>query len=146
MEADARELLYEGKAKRVYATGDPDLVIQHFKDDATAFNAQKRGTIASKGIVNCKMSEAFFTYLGGFDIPTHFVKRLSDRDMLVRRLEIGKFGLAWRARWEPEIYQHRLAFVQFETEFAVGKCCARYWMCISYGFSRTASSDLGYRA
>jgi phosphoribosylaminoimidazole-succinocarboxamide synthase len=82
------ELLYEGKAKQVYATDDPDLVIQHFKDDATAFNAQKRGTIESKGVVNCKMSEIFFTFLEGRGVPTHFVQRLSDRDMLVRRLEI----------------------------------------------------------
>jgi phosphoribosylaminoimidazole-succinocarboxamide synthase len=82
------QLLYEGKAKQVYATGDPDLVIQHFKDDATAFNAQKRGTIESKGIVNCKMSEVFFTFLEGRGVRTHFVERLSDRDMLVRRLDI----------------------------------------------------------
>jgi len=82
------KLLYEGKAKQVYATADPDLVIQHFKDDATAFNAQKRGTIESKGVVNCKMSEIFFTFLEGRGVRTHFVERLSDRDMLVRRLEI----------------------------------------------------------
>jgi phosphoribosylaminoimidazole-succinocarboxamide synthase len=85
---ETRELLYEGKAKRVYTTDDADLVIQHFKDDATAFNAQKRGTIASKGMLNCKMSEAFFTYLEGRGIHTHFVRRLSERDMLVRRLDI----------------------------------------------------------
>jgi phosphoribosylaminoimidazole-succinocarboxamide synthase len=82
------ELLYEGKAKQVYATADADLVIQHFKDDATAFNAQKRGTIHSKGILNNMMSESFFTYLEERGVPTHFVKRLSDRDMLVRRLDI----------------------------------------------------------
>jgi phosphoribosylaminoimidazole-succinocarboxamide synthase len=85
---ERRELLYEGKAKQVYATDDPDLVIQHFKDDATAFNAQKRGTIEAKGVVNCKMSETFFMYLKGRGVFTHFVRRLSDRDMLVRRLDI----------------------------------------------------------
>lgn len=82
------ELLYEGKAKRVHATADPNLVIQYFKDDATAFNAQKRGTIASKGILNCRMSETFFRHLEAAGVPTHFVERLSDREMLVRRLEI----------------------------------------------------------
>jgi phosphoribosylaminoimidazole-succinocarboxamide synthase len=82
------ELLYEGKAKRVYATPDPDLVIQYFKDDATAFNAQKRGTIASKGILNCRMSETFFRHLEAAGVATHLVERLSDREMLVRRLAI----------------------------------------------------------
>jgi phosphoribosylaminoimidazole-succinocarboxamide synthase len=82
------ELLYEGKAKQVYATDNPDYVIQYFKDDATAFNAKKRGTIVSKGILNNEMSEIFFRLLEGQGIPTHFVERLSDREMLVKKLEI----------------------------------------------------------
>ncbi len=85
---EKRELIYEGKAKRVYTTDDPDLVIQYFKDDATAFNAKKRGTIVSKGILNNQMSETFFRLLEGEGVPTHFVRRLSDREMLVKRLEI----------------------------------------------------------
>ena len=85
---EKRELLYEGKAKKLYATDDPDLVIQYFKDDATAFNAKKRGTIEDKGVVNNKMSEIFFRLLEKEGVPTHFVERLSDREMLVRRLEI----------------------------------------------------------
>jgi phosphoribosylaminoimidazole-succinocarboxamide synthase len=85
---EKRELLYEGKAKRVYATDSPDLVIQYFKDDATAFNAKKRGTIASKGVVNNQMSETCFRLLEEAGVPTHFVERLSDRDMLVKRLHI----------------------------------------------------------
>ncbi|MDZ7377991.1 MAG: phosphoribosylaminoimidazolesuccinocarboxamide synthase [candidate division KSB1 bacterium] len=85
---EKRELLYEGKAKRVYATADPGLVIQYFKDDATAFNAQKRGTIANKGVYNNAISAALFRYLEGHGVPTHFVRTLSEREMLVRRLEI----------------------------------------------------------
>jgi phosphoribosylaminoimidazole-succinocarboxamide synthase len=82
------ELLYEGKAKQVYATDNPDYVIQYFKDDATAFNAKKRGTIVSKGILNNEMSEIFFRLLEGEGIPTHFVERLSEREMLVKKLQI----------------------------------------------------------
>lgn len=79
---------YEGKAKILYATDDPDLIVQYFKDDATAFNAQKRGTIPEKGVMNNKISAALFRYLDRCGIPTHFVEQLSDREMLVRRLEI----------------------------------------------------------
>ena len=80
--------LYEGKAKILYATEDPSLVIQYFKDDATAFNAQKRGTIIDKGVCNNKISSALFEYLEGRGITTHFVRRLDERSMLVKRLEI----------------------------------------------------------
>ncbi len=85
---EKRELIYEGKAKKLYTTDDPDLLIQYFKDDATAFNAKKRGTILEKGIVNNRMSEIFFTMLENEGVSTHFVKRLDDREMLVRRLVI----------------------------------------------------------
>jgi len=87
---DKREKLYEGKAKIVYATDDPGLVIQYFKDDATAFNAQKRGTIVGKGVVNNLMSAAMFQLLGRRRVPTHLVRPLSDREMLCRRLDIIK--------------------------------------------------------
>ncbi len=82
------EMFYEGKAKKLYATPDPDLVIVYFKDDATAFNAKKRGTIEDKGVVNNRMSELFFTLLEREGVPTHFVRRLNDREMLCRRLQI----------------------------------------------------------
>ena len=85
---EKRELIYEGKAKKLYTTDDPDLLIQYFKDDATAFNAKKRGTIVEKGVINNRMSEIFFTLLEKEGVKTHFVKRLSDREMLVKRLEI----------------------------------------------------------
>jgi phosphoribosylaminoimidazole-succinocarboxamide synthase len=82
------EMFYEGKAKKLYATSDPDLVIVYFKDDATAFNARKRGTIVDKGVVNNRMSELFFSLLEHESVPTHFVRRLNDREMLCKRLEI----------------------------------------------------------
>jgi phosphoribosylaminoimidazole-succinocarboxamide synthase len=82
------EQFYEGKAKKLYATSDPDLVIAYFKDDATAFNAKKRGTIEDKGIINNRMSEFFFNLLEREGIATHFVQRLNDREMLCKRLNI----------------------------------------------------------
>ncbi len=85
-----RGKIYEGKAKIVYATDKPGLIIQYFKDDATAFNALKRGTIVGKGVVNNRMSGVLFTLLGKKRVPTHFLDTLSDREMLCRRLDIIK--------------------------------------------------------
>ncbi len=85
---EKREKLYEGKAKIIHATDDADLIIQYFKDDATAFDGKKKGLIESKGIVNNKISEVLFKYLEEKGIPTHFVKRLSDREMLNKKLDI----------------------------------------------------------
>lgn len=80
--------IYEGKAKVLYETDDPDLMIQYFKDDATAFNAQKKGTVADKGIMNNKISSKIFEFLSSEGVPTHFEKLLSDREMLVKRVEV----------------------------------------------------------
>ncbi len=85
---EKKEMIYEGKAKKLYLTGKEGIIIQYFKDDATAFNAQKRGEIISKGIINNKISERIFRLLSKNGIPTHFVKRLGDREMLVKRLKI----------------------------------------------------------
>ena len=87
---EKHDKIYEGKAKIVYTTDKPGLVIQYFKDDATAFNAEKRGTIVGKGVVNNRMSAAIFERLGKARIPTHYVATLSDREMLCRRLDIIK--------------------------------------------------------
>ena len=84
------EKLYEGKAKIVYATSKPDVVIQYFKDDATAFNALKKGTILGKGVVNNRMSAALFERLAKAGVPTHYLGTRSDREMLCRRLDIIK--------------------------------------------------------
>ena len=82
------ELMYEGKAKKVYATEDPDYCIVEYKDDATAFNGQKKGTIAGKGVVNNKMSNYMFQLLEKHGVKTHFVEELSDRETLVKKVEI----------------------------------------------------------
>lgn len=83
-----REMKYEGKAKRVYATDDSDKYIVEFKDDATAFDGKKKGTIHDKGILNNRISAHFFEMLEKQGIPTHFEKLLSDREMLVKAVEI----------------------------------------------------------
>ena len=83
-----REQIYEGKAKKVYATDDPKIVIVDYKDDATAFNGLKKGTITGKGVVNNKVSNHFFRLLEQQGIPTHYVEQLSDRETAVRRVEI----------------------------------------------------------
>lgn len=82
------EQLYEGKAKKVFKTSDPDLYMVRYKDDATAFNGAKKGTISEKGIVNNKMSNRLMQQLAGAGIPTHFVEQLSDRETLVKRVKI----------------------------------------------------------
>jgi phosphoribosylaminoimidazole-succinocarboxamide synthase len=87
---EPREKLYEGKAKIVYATSRRDAVIQYFKDDATAFNALKRGTIVGKGVVNNRMSATLFARLEKARVPTHYLATRSEREMLCRRLDIIK--------------------------------------------------------
>ena len=80
--------MYEGKAKRVYATDDPTLVIVSYKDDATAFNGLKKGTIEGKGVINNKMSNFLMQILEKEGVKTHFVKELSDRETLVKKVSI----------------------------------------------------------
>ena len=82
------EKLYEGKAKILYNTSDPDLMVQYFKDDASAFDGKKKGTIVDKGVMNNHMSSRIFQYLEGEGIKTHFVKNINDREMLVKKLDI----------------------------------------------------------
>ena len=82
------EQIYEGKAKKVFATDVPGIVIVDYKDDATAFNGLKKGTIAGKGVVNNKVSNHFFRLLESKGIPTHYVEQLSDRETAVKRVQI----------------------------------------------------------
>lgn len=82
------ELLYEGKAKKVYAMSDPDYCMVEYKDDATAFNGLKKGTISGKGVVNNKMSNFMFKLLAEKGIPTHFVEEVSDRETVVKKVSI----------------------------------------------------------
>ena len=85
---EKKEQLYEGKAKKVFATDDPALVIVSYKDDATALDGMKKGTIAGKGVVNNKMSDFLFSLLEKHGVPTHFVKELNDREALVKKVSI----------------------------------------------------------
>ena len=80
--------LYEGKAKRVYETEDPNLLIVSYKDDATAFNGLKKGAIAGKGVINNQMSNRLMMRLAKAGVPNHFVEELNERDTLVRRVQI----------------------------------------------------------
>ncbi|MBP3653925.1 MAG: phosphoribosylaminoimidazolesuccinocarboxamide synthase [Oscillospiraceae bacterium] len=82
------EQLYEGKAKKVYRTDSPDLLIVDYKDDATAFNGLKKGTIGGKGVINNQMSNRLMQILEQHGVPTHFVKELSQRETLVRKVRI----------------------------------------------------------
>lgn len=83
-----RTRLYEGKAKILYEGPEPDTLVVHFKDDATAFNAQKKEVIDGKGVINNRISEFIFTKLNEMGIPTHFIKRMNMREQLVHKVEI----------------------------------------------------------
>ena len=85
---EKKELLYEGKAKKVYTTDDPQQLIVSYKDDATAFNGLKKGTITGKGVINNKMSNLLMARLEKEGIPTHLVKELNDRETLVKKVSI----------------------------------------------------------
>lgn len=83
-----KEMLYEGKAKQVFATDNPEEVVVRFKDDATAFNAQKKGQVDKKGQMNNAITTLIFEYLNKQGIPTHFIKQIDDREQLVKKVDI----------------------------------------------------------
>src|SRR6516165_11932210 len=83
-----RRQLYEGKAKILFEGPEPGTLVQYFKDDATAFNAPKKGTITGKGVLNNRISEFLMTKLQGINIPTHFIRRLNMREQLIKEVEI----------------------------------------------------------
>ena len=85
---EMREMLYEGKAKKVYATEDPELLIVSYKDDATAFNGKKKGTITGKGAINNRVTNFMMQRLEEQGVPTHFVEELNDRETVVKKVEI----------------------------------------------------------
>jgi len=88
--------LYEGKAKKIYATDNPDLCIVDYKDDATAFNGEKKGTIAGKGVINNRVTNHLMRLLESKGIPTHFVEELSERETLVKKVTIVKIEVIVR--------------------------------------------------
>src|SRR6185503_4416147 len=83
-----RRRIYEGKAKTLFEGPEPGTIVQHFKDDATAFNNKKKGTITGKGVINNRISEFLMTKLGEIGVPTHFIRRLNMREQLIRQVEI----------------------------------------------------------
>ena len=83
-----KEFIYEGKAKRVYSTDNPNEVVIEYNDDATAFNAQKRGTIQNKGIVNNEVTAILFQQIENIGVPTHFIKKINDREQLCKKVDI----------------------------------------------------------
>ena len=85
---EKKELLYEGKAKKVYTTEDPDVLIVSYKDDATAFNGEKKGTIVGKGAINNRMSNHVFKLVEKAGVPTHLIEELNDRETAVKKVEI----------------------------------------------------------
>lgn len=85
---EKKELLYEGKAKKVYTTEDPDVLIVSYKDDATAFNGLKKGTIVGKGAINNRMTNYIFKKLEEKGVPTHYIEELNDRETAVKKVEI----------------------------------------------------------
>ena len=87
------EQLYEGKAKKVFKTADKDVYMVQYKDDATAFNGAKKGSISEKGIVNNKMSNKIMQQLEQAGIPTHYIEQLSDRETLVKRVKLCRWRL-----------------------------------------------------
>ena len=88
MNYEVKEQLYEGKAKQVFATNDPEIVMVHYKDDATAGDGEKKGTITGKGVINNVMSNHMFQLLEQQGVPTHFVEQLSERETLVKKVSI----------------------------------------------------------
>ena len=93
---EKKEFLYEGKAKKIYATDDPDKVIVYYKDDATAGNGEKKGTIKDKGVINNELTSYLFEMLASHGVKTHFLEKLSDREQLCVKLDIVPLAVITR--------------------------------------------------
>ena len=88
MSKEKKEMIYEGKAKKVYATDDPEQIIVYYKDDATAFNGEKKGSIKDKGVMNNEITSLLFKMLEKNGVKTHFIEKLNDREQLCQRVKI----------------------------------------------------------
>lgn len=145
------EQLYEGKAKKVWATDDPEIVIVDYKDDATAFNGLKKGTIAGKGVVNNKMSNYLMQILEKKGVPTHFVKELSDRETAVKKVTIVPLEVIIRNRAAGSIckrlgLEEGMDFVCPSIEFSykdddLGDPLINGYHAVSYGFATQEDID-----
>lgn len=101
-----RRKIYEGKAKILYEGPEPGTLIQYFKDDTTAFNAEKHAILDGKGVLNNRLSEFFMTRLAGIGIPTHFIKRINMREQLVKQVEIDLLTSLVHARLRADCAGH----------------------------------------
>ena len=145
------EQLYEGKAKKVWATDDPEIVIVDYKDDATAFNGLKKGTIVGKGVVNNKMSNYLMQLLEKHGVPTHFVKELSDRETAVKKVKIVPLEVIIRNRAAGSIckrlgLEEGMDFVRPSIEFSykdddLGDPLINSYHAISCGFATQEDVD-----
>jgi phosphoribosylaminoimidazole-succinocarboxamide synthase len=104
-----RKKIYEGKAKILYEGPEPGTIVQYFKDDATAFNAEKKAVIEGKGVLNNRLSEYFMTGLNQIGVPTHFIKRLNMREQLVRQCEIIPLEIIVRRAACPNVWASKKA-------------------------------------
>ena len=142
------EQLYEGKAKKVWATEDPTIVIVDYKDDATAFNGLKKGTIVGKGVVNNKMSNYLMQLLEKHGVPTHFVEELSDRETAVKKVTIVPLEVIIRNRAAGSIckrlgLEEGMDFTQPSIEFSykdddLGDPLINGYHAVSCGFATQA--------
>ena len=123
--------LYEGKAKRVYETEDPNLLIVSYKDDATAFNGLKKGTIAGKGVINNQMSNRLMARLAKEGVPNHFVEELSERDALVRRVQIVPL----------EVIVRNIAAGSFSKRYGVEEGVVFNQLTVEYSYKNDALGD-----
>ena len=148
---EKKEQLYEGKAKKVFATDDENLVIVDYKDDATAFNGLKKGTIAGKGVVNNKMSNYLMQLLEKHGVPTHFVQELSDRETLVKKVAIVPLEVIIRNKAAGSIckrlgLEEGMEFTQPSLEFSykdddLGDPLINSYHAISCGFATKEDID-----
>ena len=148
---EKKEQLYEGKAKKVFATDDENLVIVDYKDDATAFNGLKKGTIAGKGVVNNKMSNYLMQLLEKHGVPTHFVQELSDRETLVKKVTIVPLEVIIRTKAAGSIckrlgLEEGMEFTQPSLEFSykdddLGDPLINSYHAISCGFATKEDID-----
>ncbi len=128
---EKREMLYEGKAKKVYKTEDENVYIVDYKDDATAFNGQKKGTIVGKGVINNRMSNLIFRVLESKGIKTHFIEELSDRETAVRRVEIVPL----------EVIVRNIAAGSFSKRYGVPEGTALKCTILEYSYKNDALGD-----
>ena len=115
------EMMYEGKAKQVFATDDPTLAVIHYKDDATAFNGLKKGTIVGKGVVNNLVSNHLFKMLEANGVKTHLVEQLNERDSVVRRVSIVPIEVIVG---DPMINDYHIAAMELATKDEMAQIAA----------------------